>query len=280
MVIDVETACSRTSSICQIGIVGFRNGKEVLTYETLVDPRDEFHDFNTRIHGIASHHVRGKPHFGSLHQTIDLHLAGRITVAHSNFDKGALGAACEVHRKPEIATRWLDSVRVARHAWPELHSHKLNVLAKHLDLEHRHHDALSDARAAGMVIVKAIDHTGIELEGWFGNLNKRPSPASASIRRSASGAGPLAGHSVTFTGDFSVPRNQLADAVCAAGGAVTTGPTKKTTLFVMGVQDPSSFAGKAKSSKHLKAEELMSAGQPLRIIDEAQLRSMMGDVAA
>ena len=53
VVVDVETACSRVSSICQIGIVGFRNGAEVFAYETLVDPCDEFSPFNTRIHGIS-----------------------------------------------------------------------------------------------------------------------------------------------------------------------------------------------------------------------------------
>ena len=41
VVIDVETACSRVSSICQIGIVGFRDGRIQFEYETLVDPRDQ-----------------------------------------------------------------------------------------------------------------------------------------------------------------------------------------------------------------------------------------------
>ncbi|MEG3175071.1 exonuclease domain-containing protein [Sphingomonas sp. RB3P16] len=65
VVIDVETACSRVSSICQIGIVGFRDGREIFDYETLLDPRDEFNPFNTRIHGIAAHHVVGQPCFGT-----------------------------------------------------------------------------------------------------------------------------------------------------------------------------------------------------------------------
>ena len=40
VVIDVETACNRASSICQIGIVGFIGGREVFAYETLVDPQE------------------------------------------------------------------------------------------------------------------------------------------------------------------------------------------------------------------------------------------------
>jgi DNA polymerase-3 subunit epsilon len=72
-----------------------------------------------------------------------------------------------VHDRAPIETTWLDSVRLAKRAWPHLDSHRLGVLSRFLGLDHKHHDALSDARAAGMVIVKAIDHTGIDLPGWM-----------------------------------------------------------------------------------------------------------------
>lgn len=274
--IDVETACSRTSSICQIGIVGFTDGRVSFEYETLVDPCDEFHPFNVRIHGIDRHHVRGKPKFRDLHATLVSHLGNRITVAHSTFDRGAISAACLLHQRPSINARWLDSVRVARRAWPELSSHRLNVLADHLGIELQHHDALSDARAAGMVLVKAIDHTGISLEDWF----HEPSPASAprvtaSVKRSSNGEGPLAGENITFTGDLTVSRNAFADQIAAAGGSVSPTPNKRTTILVLGVQDLSSFAGKAKSSKHLKAEALMAAGQAIEVLSEQELRQRM-----
>lgn len=275
VVIDVETSCSRTSSICQVGIVGFTAGLVSFEYETLVDPCDEFHPFNVGIHGIDRHHVRGKPQFRTLHATLAQHLGGRITVAHSAFDRGALSAACALHSKPEIDTRWLDSVKVARRAWPELASHRLNVLASHLGLELKHHDALSDARAAGMVIVKAIDHTGIQLTDWFGELEGRTYAPSASIKRSGAGVGALAGESITFTGDLTVPRGEMADLIAAAGGAVSPAPNRRTTMLVLGVQDPSTFAGKSKSSKHLKAEELIAAGQPITILTEAELRQRL-----
>jgi DNA polymerase-3 subunit epsilon len=182
VVIDVETACSRVSSICQVGIVGFRDGREIFEYETLVDPRDEFNVFNTRIHGITEHHVTGKPCFGDIHGIVDDHLSGRTTVAHSYFDKGALAAACRIHDRPPIQTVWLDSVRVAQRAWPDLASHRLGGLAQYLGIAHKHHDALSDARAAGWVIVKAIDHTSIALDEWLKPPRKpgpAPRPASA-----------------------------------------------------------------------------------------------------
>lgn len=275
VVIDVETSCSRTSSICQIGVVGFTAGAVSFEYETLVDPRDDFHPFNVGIHGIDRHRVRGKPHFGSLHATLASHLEGRITVSHSAFDRGALSAACALHRKRDLEARWLDSVKVARRAWPELTSHRLNVLASHLGLELKHHDALSDARAAGMVIVKAIDHTGIQLNDWFSELDRRSVAPNASVKREGSSVGLLAGEYITITGDLSVSRGEMADLIAAAGGAVSPSPNRRTTMLVLGAQDPSTFAGKPKSSKHLKAEELIANGQAIAILTEAELLDRM-----
>ena len=45
--------------------------------------------------------------------------------------------------------------------------------------------------------------------------------------------------------------------------------TKKTTLLVVGDQDISKLLGKKKSSKHLKAEELKTKGQKIRILKES-----------
>ncbi|MEG3165986.1 exonuclease domain-containing protein [Sphingomonas sp. PB2P19] len=262
VVVDVETACSRVSSICQIGIVGFRGGREVFAYETLVDPRDEFHLFNTRIHGIAADHVVGQPHFGDIHSIIDGHLAGRTTVAHSYFDKGALAAACRVHDRSVIDTTWLDSVRVAKRAWPELASHRLNVLTQHLGIAHRHHDALSDARAAGMVVVKAIEHTGIPLAGWLLPTPKqrvRPAPKPAAT-------GPLKGERIAILGE---PRDgRLAQALAALGGRVVSSVGLTTTMLAIAGTEPYPVDIRY-NAQFLKAHGLQRGGHAIRILPEA-----------
>lgn len=279
VVIDVETACSRASSICQIGIVGFRGGEIDFEFETLVDPRDHFDPFNVNIHGIESHHVKGQPDFGSLHPVLHGHLSNRITVAHSTFDRGAISQACQISRKPEFSTRWLDSVMVARRAWPELQSHRLRVLADHLGLELNHHNALSDARAAGLVVVRAMDHTGLGLEDFFlppiGMPARAYRKSEGSLKRTGDGDGPLLGECVAMTGDFTLTKSQMADAIAEAGGNVTATVTKKTTILVLGVQDPASFAGKPKSSKHIKADELIASGQPIRIMSQSEFMTLL-----
>lgn len=266
VVIDVETACARVSSICQVGIVGFRNGAEVFAYETLVDPRDEFHAFNTRIHGIAAHHVVGQPSFADIHATVTAHLSGRTTVAHSYFDKGALAAACRVHDRPAIETTWLDSVRVAKRAWPDLANHKLGQLARYLGIEHRHHDALSDARAAGWVIVKAIDHTGLTLADWLAPPRVAgPAPAAALD-------GPLRGERIALLGQ---PREgPLAHSVAALGARVMTSVGATTTILLVAGPDPQARALRTHPAR-LKAEALRRDGGAIRILGEADLDALL-----
>ena len=264
VVIDVETACARVSSICQIGIVGFRNGAVTFEYETLVDPRDEFYGFNTRIHGIAAEHVVGQPCFAEVHAIVDGHLGGRTTVAHSYFDKSALAAACRVHEREIIATTWLDSVRVAKRAWPELASHRLNVLSRHLGIAHRHHDALSDARAAGYVVVRASEHTGIPLAGWLAP----PPPHRTGPAPRPAPDGPLKGERVLVLGQ---PRNgALAQAIAAQGGRIVSSIGVTTTIVAIAGAEP--FGYDIRYTAHfLKAQKYRQSGQAIRLVSEAEL---------
>jgi len=262
VVIDVETACSRVSSICQVGIVGFRDGREIFAWETLLDPCDEFHAGNIRVHGIAAHHVVGQPTFAHVHATIDRHLSGRLTVAHSLFDKGALAAACRVHDRPAIETRWLDSVRVARRAWPDLDNHRLGGLARFLGVPHRHHDALSDARAAGWVIVRAIEHTGLSLADWMAPP-RQPGPAPKPAPD-----GPFAGERVAILGE---PRDgALAHAIAARGGTIHSSVGLTTTLLVVAADEPFGRSTR-ESTAYRRALKAVADGRDLRIIPASAL---------
>ncbi len=263
VVIDVETACSRVSSICQIGIVGFRAGLVAFEYETLIDPRDHFSGFNTRIHGISAEHVVGRPCFADIHGIVHGHLHGRITVAHSYFDKGALAAACRVHDREAVDTTWLDSVRVARRAWPDLPSHKLNVVSRHLGIPLKHHDALSDARAAGMIVVRAIEHTGMPLAQWLAptarpRIGAAPPPAPA---------GPLKGERVAILGQSR--DGPLACRIAASGGRVVAAVGSTTTILVVIGDEP--FGYVRYDAQYRRAEEMRRAGGAIRIVSARRI---------
>lgn len=277
VVVDLETSNPRMSSICQIGIVTFENGKEVDAEACFVDPQDYFDPYNVAIHGITEDKVRGAPHFSSLHGWLSQRFVGEVVACHTHFDRVALAQACERHALEPLPGHWLDTARVARRAWSQFRQsgYGLANLANHFGIEFHHHDALHDARTAGLVLLRAIEETGYDPREWITRCNASNSPGSAAnIRRDGDGDGPLVGESVVFTGALQIPRRDAADMAHEAGAAVEPNVTKKTTLLVVGDQDIERLAGNAKSSKHRKAEDLIKSGQRLRIVGEADFMSM------
>jgi len=63
--------------------------------------------------------------------------------------------------------------------------------------------------------------------------------------------------------------------VASGGCEVGANVTRYTTLLVVGDQDISKLAGKDKSSKHLKAEELIAIGQKIRVLGESDIQSLL-----
>ena len=59
------------------------------------------------------------------------------------------------------------------------------------------------------------------------------------------------------------------------GCQVASGVTKKTTMLVVGDQDIDKLAGRDKSSKHRKAEELIVKGQNIRILRETDFKELI-----
>lgn len=83
------------------------------------------------------------------------------------------------------------------------------------------------------------------------------------------------GEILVFTGALEIPRREAADLAASIGCMVAAGVTKKTTLLVVGDQDITKLAGKSKSSKHTKAEQLIAKGQEIRIIKESDFKELV-----
>ena len=65
--IDVETANPDLASICQIGLVTFRDGVVADSWQSFVNPEDYFDELNVSIHGIDERAVRARPeHFQAI----------------------------------------------------------------------------------------------------------------------------------------------------------------------------------------------------------------------
>ncbi|CAN5163725.1 hypothetical protein BH09PSE3_BH09PSE3_16330 [soil metagenome] len=275
--VDLETANPRMSSICQIGVVVFENGKEVDSEMRLVNPHDYFDPYNVAIHGITAEHVLGSPRFADLHQWLCELTSGQVVACHTHFDRVALTQACGIHTLDPLPCNWLDTAMVARRAWLQFSKsgYGLANLAQNFGIEFQHHDALHDARTAGLILIRAMEETGYNPLEWIDRCNSSAgSKSGANIRREGDGDGPLMGESIVFTGSLGIPRRDAADFAHEAGASVEAGVTKKTSLLVVGDQDIEKLNGQNKSSKHRKAEQLIGSGQPIRILGEADFMGM------
>ena len=168
-VIDLETANPDAFSICQIGIARFHNGELADEWMTYIDPEAKFNRDNIAIHGITAAAVRGWPKLadvtGRLHEMLD----GRIVVSHSPFDRVALEQAFDRREIQRLDCNWLDSAKIAQRAWAGFarRGFGLENLCRILGYQYQRHDALGDAKAAGMVVLAAVEQTGFGLDRWL-----------------------------------------------------------------------------------------------------------------
>lgn len=286
VVVDVETA-NRERAICQVGVVDYKDSCIAESWQSLVNPEVEFERFNVELHGIDETAVKDAPTFHEIAGELSSRLSGKIVVSHGHYDRLAFDKAAKKYRLSQIDCRWLDSLLVARRAWPEWkeQGHSLKVLAKLLAIELRHHDALEDARAAGEVILHAQKKTGVAVLEWLDRVRCRSkssssSPSVSKVWAEANPEGPLFGEVIVFTGTLELltPNGERkvltqpeAEQCAAAVGCVPKGSiTKETTMVVFGKQDERKFRpGQKISTKQEAVEEKILKGQPIQILTVA-----------
>lgn len=279
--IDVETANPDMSSICQIGLAVFEDGVLINEWCSLIDPEDYFYHANKAVHGIDESYVHGQPKMPDVEPVLRNYLENTVVVCHTSFDRNSLLFALEKYKLPPIETTWLDSARVVRRTWHDLSrkGYGLANVCQKIGHDFQHHNALEDAKAAGHVLLAATKESGLGIDQWIDRLNKpvkyARKPDLESIARTGDTEGDFFGEVLVFTGELKIPRKDAADLAARSGCQVDSGVTKKTTILVVGDQDAKRLAGHNKSSKHRKAEELIAAGQKIRVIRECDFQKML-----
>jgi DNA polymerase-3 subunit epsilon len=191
-----------------------------------------------------------------------------------------------------LSNLYLDILAMVREAYPNLPSHRLEDVARMLNLSAENtHRALADCPRTLAVFQHVVDKVRPHHE-WRDPRNipviEPNQPRSAAYEamlnhigsqisaQEGNEKGHFRGETVVFTGDLSIPRTHAADLAVTAGCNVALGVTRHTTILVTGVRDPSLYGGKEKSGKLLKAEELVAEGLPLRILKEAEFFQLIG----
>ena len=163
--IDFETANSSRVSICAAGMAVFEDGALAASPHWLVRPpagHGWFREDFTDIHGLTSFDVQDAPEFSAIApEFLERLTRSDMVIAHNAaFDIGALRATLAHFGLACPGFDYFCTCHAARRIWPDLPNHKLNTLAAHIGHEFSHHDAQSDAEAAGRVLLAMMKKEG------------------------------------------------------------------------------------------------------------------------
>ncbi|MET3664502.1 3'-5' exonuclease [Caulobacter sp. 1776] len=180
--IDFETANEQRASPCSIGLAWIEDGQVArVEHHYIRPPGMRFASFNMAFHGIRPEHVEDAEDWPDVLERLRPALQGALVLAHNaSFDISVIRRTCEHYDISPPGFDYACTVQVARSVWPDLPSHKLNVVCGHLGVDFAHHDAAADAYACGRVALAAAGLNGVghlrDLPGRLGMTLGRLDP--------------------------------------------------------------------------------------------------------
>jgi len=160
VVFDIETTGLNPSrdEITEIGAVKLRNGSIVDRFHSMVNPGVPIPEKITELTGITDEMVRGCPTIAEvLPAFLDFAGDGILSAHNSSFDVSFIREKA-ANLGIKLNNTVLDTLGLSRMLFPELKSHRLNIVARHLKVKlEDHHRADHDALAAAGILKKCIE---------------------------------------------------------------------------------------------------------------------------
>ena len=161
--LDLETATSVKSSICQIGITEVINGNPQESKSWLVQPEGNEYDFmNITVHGITPEDTENSPSFPEVWKEVQPYLQNKIVVAHyTGFDMNALRDAFNKYGMEYPTFDYFCTFRIAKYIVKGCYSYSLGIVCDHLGIDFGvHHRADSDSLGCAMLLLKCLEMDG------------------------------------------------------------------------------------------------------------------------
>ncbi len=156
--LDLETTglAAGRDRIIEVSLVLYnQKGVEERVYSTLINPQCRIPPMATKVNGISDDMVSRAPTFKQVAHTLHDALEGRTLVGHNinAFDNSFLKAEFAESEIHWAASEVLDTLYLARKAYPGLNTHKLAALCDLTGITNKHaHRAESDARATWQLL--------------------------------------------------------------------------------------------------------------------------------
>ncbi|MBR5094481.1 MAG: hypothetical protein IK095_05250 [Oscillospiraceae bacterium] len=306
VVLDLETTglSCKSDQIIEIAAVKYHYGIEQDRFERLVDPGCPIPMLANMITGITDSDVHGSPSVDRVLPELLSFLGDLPIVAHNApFDRSFLlgaASACGL----TLPNKWIDTIPLAKKAFPSAGNYKLEYLKSYLDLpEVVSHRALPDvyttaalfeacntalrtvqaAKAAGSGLPADSQEQAVSTEeetqedtGARHFRSLRPSSFQPTVPEIDT-SGALFGKTIVFTGELSISRREAMQLAVNVGAMVKSSVSKKTDYLVVGTQDIALIGGNGMSTKEEAARALNSSGKAhVQMIDETDFMKLLG----
>ncbi len=175
VVFDIETTglSAINDMITEIGGIRVVNGEIKDTFSQLVNPERPIPEFITNLTGITDEMVKDKPTIDEVILDFNDFIKDDVLVAHNaTFDIGFIREKMGLNDL-ELNNPILDTLELSRTVFPKLKNHKLNTVAKHLDVSlENHHRAVDDATATAEIFIKIMELLEERQITTFSELNR------------------------------------------------------------------------------------------------------------
>lgn len=168
IVFDLETTGLKPAEeeITEIAATLVEGGAVIDSFQTYVNPHKPIPPEITELTGISDETVRDAPELADAVSRFFAFAGDDVLVAHNaGFDISFLRAACQKLGLEREFT-YIDTLEMSKIMLPDLSRHKLNVLAKALQVgPFEHHRASEDASVLARIWLKLLERLKTELHG-------------------------------------------------------------------------------------------------------------------
>lgn len=285
--IDIETTGLDFDNcdIIEIGAVRVSEGDIVSSFDRLVHIEYELDPFIVDLTGITDEMLQSASSLDNVVKEFSEFIGDSVLLAHNaSFDMNFLRTAYINMFGGSLSNDYVDTLRVARKAFPDMRHRRLLDLCRALDVSNEHeHRALSDSVAVAecyqhmrsMVINKYGDEIQYAKSFKRGRKNNARARDIQETVEEIDDSNPLYGMRCVFTGKLtSMVRKEAIQKLKNVGGVPKDNVTQDTDYLILG-NDGFSDALKTASGKINHAKNNQLKGLPIQIISENVFLQML-----
>lgn len=274
VVLDLETTgLSPTDcNIIEVGMAKVTNDVYSDEFSSLVNPHNPLPKRITKITGITDDILIDAPSFSEIAERISVFIGDLPVIGHNiSFDLSFLSHALD---ECGIAVNftYIDTLAVARKAFPTFENHKLETLISELHLaENQTHRALDDVQCTLRLFQKVCDTYSSPLTDILLSCC-RPIENCTLLPSDL----PLEEKSLTLIGSFTFSYSSAQKLISAAGGTISKNITPDTDYLVYGFQDMQQENSEQYFRAIEYAKSLQNQGNNIELINEVKLLEICG----